>query len=102
SRLILDGRGGEINDTQRQYLRIVTDNTNRMISLVAWMTYVAELSAQHLTLSTFDFRDVWTESAKQAQQQLTAKSLKLTQQIADEPFILIGDRDKLADAVNDI
>src|SRR5262249_28713061 len=34
-RMILDGRGGEVNDTQKEYLRIVTENTNRLITLVS-------------------------------------------------------------------
>jgi signal transduction histidine kinase len=96
TRMILDGRGGEINPTQREYLRVVTDNTNRLIGLVSWMSYVSELSAQHLTLSTFDLRVVWTESVNSAGQSLAAKSLQLTTQIPDEPFIVVGDREKLA------
>jgi len=96
ARMILDGRGGEINPTQREYLRVVTDNTNRLIGLVSWMSYVSELSAQHLTLSVFDLRVVWTESVNSAGQSLAAKSLQLTEQIPDEPFIVVGDREKLA------
>ena len=95
ARMILDGRGGEINPTQREYLRVVTDNTNRLIGLVSWMSYVSELSAQHLTLSTFDLRVVWTESMNSAGQSLAGKSLQLTEQIPDEPFIVVGDREKL-------
>src|SRR5262249_46335385 len=34
TRMILDGRGGEINEKQKEYLRIATDNTNRLITLV--------------------------------------------------------------------
>jgi len=96
ARMILDGRGGEINPTQREYLRVVTDNTNRLIGLVSWMSYVSELSAQHLTLSTFDLRVVWTEAMNSAGQSLAGKSLQLTEQIPDEPFIVVGDREKLA------
>ena len=45
ARMILDGRGGEVNSTQKDYLRIVTENTNRLIGLVSWMSYLAELTA---------------------------------------------------------
>ena len=96
TRMILDGRGGEINPTQKEYLRIVTDNTNRLIGLVGWMSYVAELTAQHLSLSTFDLRDVWAESVKSSRQKLAEKSLELSAQIPDEPFVVVGDREKLA------
>jgi signal transduction histidine kinase len=101
-RMILDGRTGEISDTQRNYLRIVTENTNRLINLVAWMSYVAELSSQHLKLSVFDFRDVWTESAKSSEGKLAEKSLTLMQHIADEPFVIAADRDKLALMLDEI
>src|SRR5436853_3255960 len=98
--MILDGRGGEINDTQRQYLRIVTENTNRLIALVGWMSYVAELSAQHMKLSTFDFRDLWSDCVNRSQDKLAGKSLKLTQRVAEERFVLIGDREKLGYVLN--
>jgi signal transduction histidine kinase len=96
TRMILDGRGGEVNPTQKEYLRIVTDNTNRLIGLVSWMSYVAELTALHLSLSTFDLRDVWTESLDSTRRKLADKSLELSAQIPDEPFIVVGDREKLA------
>ncbi len=102
ARMILDGRGGEINDTQRQYLRIVTENTNRLIALVAWMSYVAELSAQYLKLERFDFRDLWIECANRSEKKLAEKSLKLTQKLANEEFVISGDREKLRDVLSDI
>jgi len=102
ARMILDGRGGAINEKQAEYLRIVTDNTNRLITLVAWMSYVAELSAQHLKVSAFDFREVWTECADGNQQKLEEKSLKLNQQVSEESFPMIGDREKLAYVVNEL
>jgi signal transduction histidine kinase len=101
-RMILDGRAGEINEKQTEYLRIVNDNTNRLITLVAWMSYVAGLSAQHLKLSPFDFRDIWTECAGKSQQKLAEKSLKLNQHIAEESFVIIADREKLAGVLDEL
>ena len=100
--MILDGRGGEINPTQKEYLRIVTDNTNRLIGLVGWMSYVAELTAQHLSLSTFDLRDVWAESVNSTRQKLAEKSLELSAQIPNEPFVVVGDREKLASVLTEL
>ena len=101
-RMILDGRTGEISETQKNYLRIVTENTNRLINLVGWMSYVAELSDQHLKLSVFDFRDLWTEAAQASQGRMSDKSLTLRQNIADEPFIIAADRAKLAVMLGEI
>jgi signal transduction histidine kinase len=102
TRMILDGRGGEINDTQREYLRIVTDNTNRLIALIGWMSYIAGLSAEQLKPTAFDFRDLWIDCANRNQDKLAEKRLKLTQQIAEEPFAIVGDREKLAYVLNEL
>src|SRR5262249_17930083 len=95
TRMILDGRGGEINDTQREYLRIVTDNTNRLIALIGWMSYIAGLSAEKLKVTVFDFRGLWTDCANRNQDKLAEKCLRLSQQIPIEPFSIVGDREKL-------
>src|SRR5262249_20199217 len=102
TRMILDGRGGEVNATQKEYLRIVTDNTNRLIGLVSWMSYLAELSAQHLKVSTFDLREVWTKSVDSYRPALSEKSLTLTEVIPDESFVLVGDAEKLEYVFNDL
>jgi signal transduction histidine kinase len=96
TRMIVDGRSGETNEKQKEYLRIVTDNTNRLITLVSWMSYVADLSAHHLKLSSFDFRELWNESVNLSEQQLAEKQLKLTREISEERSVIIGDREKLA------
>jgi len=96
ARMILDGRAGEVTDTQKEYLRIVSENTNRLINVVSWMSYVADLNAHHFTLSTFDLREVWEECVRAAQQSLDRKSLVLIEQIPGESFVIMGDRKKLA------
>jgi signal transduction histidine kinase len=102
ARMILDGRTGEVNDTQRKYLQIITDNTNRLIALISWMSYIADLNAQHLDLSTFDLRDVWLECVVASRQKLSKESLKLIEQIPEETFVTIGDRKQLARAFNEL
>jgi signal transduction histidine kinase len=101
TRMILDGRNGGVSDTHKEYLRIVTDNTNRLIGLINWISHVAELSAQQLKPSTFDFRDAWIECAREGQRALSQKSMKLIQNVAEEPFVIIGDREGLIDALNE-
>jgi len=95
TRMILDGRGGEINEKQKEYLRIATDNTNRLITLVSWMSYVADLNTQPLKLKSFDFRDLWMECVSASEHKLAEKSLNLTHEISEESFFIIGDREKL-------
>ena len=90
TRMILDGRAGQANETQKEYLRVVADNTTRLINLVNWMSHVLEISADDFLLSRFDLRDVWKDCAK------AAGPLKITEQIPDETFIVVGDRRKIA------
>jgi signal transduction histidine kinase len=94
ARMILDGRSGEINDTQKEYLRVVTDNTNRLINIVSWMSHVADLASQRFDIHTFDLRDVWTACVKANQAAFDAKSISLTQQIPTDAFVIMGDREK--------
>lgn len=102
ARMILDGRSGDINDTQREYLRVITENTDRLINVATWMNQVAELSGQNFNLSTFDLRTVWAESVTTNQQDLANKSLTLTEQIPEESFEIIADREKLAYSLNEL
>ena len=97
ARMMLDGKGGEINTTQRDYLTAVVDNSNRLINLVSWMSRVAEQSPQELRLTTFDLRDVWIECVAARQSALGEKSITLTQQIPHESFVIMADREKLAE-----
>lgn len=102
ARMILDGRSGEINDTQREHLRIIVENTSRLIDVASWMNHVAELSAQHFRLNTLDLLQVWAESVSANQQSLAEKSLKLNEQIPKESFEVIADREKLAYVFNEL
>src|SRR5437867_1093913 len=96
ARMILDGRTGDINDTQREYLRIITENTNRVINIANWVSRIAELSGQQVGLGVFDLREVWTESARAAEGLLSGKALTLTQRIPEEAFEITADPEKLA------
>jgi signal transduction histidine kinase len=100
ARMMLDGRTGEIDKTQRDYLTVIKDNSNRLINVVNWMTHVAEMSLQYLRISTFDLRDVWTERLKAHEAALNEKSIEVMEEIAKEPFVLVGDREKLAFVFN--
>jgi len=95
ARMILDGRAGDTNDTQREYLRIITENTNRVIDIANWMSHFADLSGQPVAVRAFDLREVWEESVRAAQGLFSSKALTLTQRIPQESFEIIADREKL-------
>ena len=95
ARMILDGRAGDTNDTQREYLRIITENTNRVIDIANWMSHFADLSGQPVAVRAFDLREVWAESVRAAEGLFSSKALTLTQRIPQESFEIIADREKL-------
>jgi signal transduction histidine kinase len=95
TRMILDGRAGEIAQTQRDYLTIVTENSNRLINLVNWMSHVLQLGAQHLTVESGDVRAIWSESLNSRQAAIAEKSLEIKQQIVADTFVTTCDRDKI-------
>jgi two-component system sensor histidine kinase VicK len=94
--MLLDGRAGEITNTQKEYLRVVTDNTDRLIHLVTWMSRLSNLGPQYLNLSAFDLKEVWTECRKSNEDRLLEQAVTVVEHIPSEPFVLIGDREKFA------
>jgi signal transduction histidine kinase len=102
ARMILDGRAGEINDTQRDYLRVINENTNRLINVANWMTHLADLGSQQFKLAPCDLSQIWAEAIRSNQEALTHKSLNLTERIPSESFEIIADREKLLQALNQL
>ena len=103
ARMILDGRAGDTNDTQREYLRIITENTNRVINIANWMSHVADLGGrQPIAVGAFDLRELWAESVRAAQGLFSSKAITLTQRIPQESFEIIADREKLGFAFKEI
>jgi signal transduction histidine kinase len=96
ARMILDGRAGEISSTQRDYLTVITENANRLIHLVSWMSHVAQQTEQNFKLSTFDLRTVWADCLGSQEAALRLKSINLTQHIPDESFVIMGDQEKMS------
>jgi signal transduction histidine kinase len=96
--MILDGRAGAINDTQRDYLKIIHENTNRLINVANSMTHLADLGTQPFSLAPCDLGSIWAEAARNNQAELSDKSLKLTERIPAESFEILADREKLLHA----
>jgi|SRR5579884_425216 len=95
TRMILDGRAGEISKTQRDYLNIVTENANRLIGLVNWMSHLLQYGAQHLHLAAADLKQIWQNCLKDQATAIAEKSIRLEQQIPSEAFLTTCDYDKM-------
>jgi len=102
TRMILDGRAGEIAQTQRDYLNIVTENANRLISLVNWMSHVLQYGAQHLTVAAADLRDIWSQALKSQDAVIAEKAIQVMENIPAEPFVTTCDRGKLEYVFNSL
>jgi signal transduction histidine kinase len=102
ARMILDGRTGDVTTTQRDYLGIINDNTNRLINVANWMTHLADLSAQPFSLDICDLCTIWADSTGKNQEILKGKSLKLVERIPDESFKIVADAEKLECAFSDL
>jgi signal transduction histidine kinase len=100
ARMILDGRTGEVTDTQRDYLRIINENTNRLINVANWMTHLADLATQQFSLGSCDLRSIWADVLRKNQEVLASKSLKLTERFPNQSFQIVADAEKLAYALN--
>jgi signal transduction histidine kinase len=96
ARMILDGRAGQVNDTQKEYLHVVDDNATRLINLVNWMTQILEMSTDDFELSRFDLRDVWSECIR------ARKFVTISEEIPNESFEMVGDRRKIARALDQL
>jgi signal transduction histidine kinase len=102
ARMMLDGRTGDVSDTQRDYLRIINENTNRLINVANWMTHLADLTAQNFNLGICDLHRIWAEALRNKQEVLTGKSLKVMDRIPEQSFEIVGDAEKLAYGLNEL
>jgi signal transduction histidine kinase len=95
TRMILDGRAGDIAQTQRDYLNIVTENANRLIGLVNWMSHLLQYGTQHLSVASNDLKEIWLGCLKAQSDAIAEKAIQIQQQIPHESFITTCDRHKV-------
>lgn len=95
TKMILDERAGTINSTQREYLTIVSENTNRLVQM---LNSLMQAAATHsLRFETVDLRTVWQELLAAVRLRAQERSITLTEQITAEPLFVVGDKQKLAE-----
>ncbi len=98
--MLLEGRAGEVNGTQREYLSIVADNIDRLVSLtanLARLTGREQLRTEPLDLCAL-VRDCMAGITTPAAE----KSIQITSTIPDEPFEIYGDRNKLGQVLTSL
>lgn len=94
--LILEGDTGEINETQREFLGIAHDETNRLAALVTDLLDVSRIEAGRIKLETepLAIGEIISAAITSLQPQATEKAVNVTAHLSDESLQVKGDRDR--------
>jgi len=95
TRMVLDGRAGEVNEQQREFLNIVTENTNKIIHLVNWMSRIGESTEQEMQIDLVDVCALWRECISHRKTELAARSVTLRESFAQQTFRVMGDENRI-------
>jgi signal transduction histidine kinase len=96
TRMVSDGRAGEVTEQQKEYLNTVTENTTKLIELVNWMTRIGDPNLAELKLSVVDGRALWAECLSANESRLAGKALAIEENFLAESFPILADRARLA------
>lgn len=101
--LVLDRRSGTLADEQREFLSIVTRNTDRLRKLVDDLLLISEIDAGKLKLEVhdLDLRALTQESLESARPQAVAGGVSLDLE-AGMPVQLTGDRLRLGQLLDNL
>ena len=101
--LVLDGEPENLTDEQRQFLKVVERNSDRLQRLVGDLLFVAQVDAGRLALELdhLDAAEVGAEAIEAARPAADQKGLEL-RLTGDSRAQLIGDRARLAQLVDNL
>jgi len=99
-KMILDGRAGPVNDTQREYLTIVAGNADKLVARTHNLSLLAGTGQLHL--ESFDLRSLWEECVQRCSKSVSEKSIRMVSQVPSYPLQVVGDREKLAEAMTQL
>jgi signal transduction histidine kinase len=96
TRMVLDGRPGEINPMQREYLEVAIENTNKLIHLVNWVVRTTE-KGEKMALSSVELRDLWRECVSKRAWELGAAGISIEESglTPHSPLRILADRSKM-------
>jgi signal transduction histidine kinase len=100
TRMILEGRAGGLNSTQREYLSVVEDNVARLVSLTG---NLARLTAsQQLRTESFDLCGLLRDCIATISVSCAEKGIQLASLVPAGRFEIIGDREKLGQVLSSL
>ena len=97
TKMILDGRAGPVNHTQREYLTIIAGNADKLVARTHNLSLLS--GTRQLHLEPFDLRNLWEKCAQRCSQSVSEKSIRMVSQVPSYPLQVVGDREKLADVM---
>jgi signal transduction histidine kinase len=102
--LLLDGDAGEINEEQEEYLRIVQQNTDRLLALINDLLDISRIEFEHIELDrrSLSVQEIVQASASMLGPEIQAKSQTLSVAVAPALPPIVGDRDRLLQALNNL
>jgi signal transduction histidine kinase len=96
TRMVLDGRPGELNRIQREYLEVAIENTNKLIHLVNWVVRTTE-KGEKMALSSVEVRDLWRECISKRAWELGSAGISIEEvgPIPHGPVRILADRSRM-------
>lgn len=99
--LILDGLTGEINDKQKEALKIAEKNTQRLIRLVTDLLDVSKIEAgkMKLKIEKIDLKELVSEVLNTYEKELLKKKLSLKKDLPKDMGFIWADKDKIEEVI---
>ena len=99
--MVLDGDAGEINEEAREYLGIVFNNAERLVALVNDLLDLSRIESGRIQIKSepLDLNEIVQTVVVSLQQKIREKEQSLTVDVDPQATQIVGDRDKLVQAV---
>ncbi len=104
SDVLLTGRGGTLNDMQRNFLNTIRANAERMNTIVSDLNDVTKLQTNNMqiTFSSINVRNVVTETLRPLQKQIEDKGQNLLVDVPDDLPLIRGDQNRLIQVLTNL
>ncbi len=102
--LMVTEKAGPINDIQRQFLRVISANSNRLMTLVTDLLDISKIEAEglRLNLASESMADIVAEIVLSFQQQIEEKGQVLVVHVPTDLPEIRADRDRMIQVVTNL
>ena len=102
--LLMLGMLGPVNEQQTEFLQVVKDNTQRLMTLVNDLLDVSQIedNTLRLTMESLSMSEIVSEAATTFQHQIASKQQQLVIQVPSNLPTVLGDRDRIVQVVTNL